>query len=239
MINRVADSLDRSIFVHDWTAREELELIEQIQKWGVGNWKIISEQLGTGKSTKNCEEHYWELYMGRFGKCIPLKTLKDDGTEVLSKSVIDEMTKSIRLKLNDPFEIEAIDSIPVTFGHECGEEIIRDKGKDTSKGKERQELRERQALLPGADLPGFMPLREDFDVEHENDAEVMLADMEFSTEDHPTEKQLKLDVIGIYNSKLDERNKRKRFVIDRGLVDFKRQQNVSKVIIKGRIRAFL
>ena len=87
-------------------------------------------------------------------------------------------------------------------------------------------LRERQAMLPGADLPGFMPLREDFDVEYENDAESLLADMEFSPEDHPGDRDLKLQVIKIYNSKLAERDARKRFVIDRGLIDFKKQQQL-------------
>ena len=80
--------------------------------------------------------------------------------------------------------------------------------------------------MPGADLPGFMPLREDFDIEYENDAENLLADMEFSTDDHPSERDLKLQIIRIYNAKLAERDERKRFVIDRGLVDFKKQQNV-------------
>ena len=37
------------------------------------------------------------------------------------------------------------------------------------------------------------------------------------------ELQLKLQVIRIYNSKLDDRERRKRFVIDRGLVDRKEQ----------------
>ena len=89
-------------------------------------------------------------------------------------------------------------------------------------------LREKQAMLPGADLPGFMPLREDFDIEYENDAESLLADMEFSPEDHPGDRDLKLQVIKIYNSKLAERDARKRFVIDRGLIDFKKQQQLEK-----------
>jgi hypothetical protein len=83
------------------------------------------------------------------------------------------------------------------------------------------------------DLPGFMPLREDFDVEHENDAEMLLADMEFSPDDHVSERELKLQVIRIYYQKLDERNRRKRFVIDRGLVDIKKQQAVSSPAAVG------
>jgi hypothetical protein len=36
--------------------------------------------------------------------------------------------------------------------------------------------------------------REDFDFEYENDAELLLADMEFSPDDHPSERELKLQV---------------------------------------------
>ena len=56
----------------------------------------------------------------------------------------------------------------------------------------------------------------------------MLAEMEFSPDDHPSERELKLQVIGIYNHKLDERNRRKEFVIERGLIDFKQQQLVRR-----------
>jgi transcriptional adapter 2-alpha len=49
--------------------------------------------------------------------------------------------------------------------------------------------------------------------------------MEFLPDDHPSEIELKLNVIGIYNAKLEERDRRKRFVIDRGIVaDVKKQQ---------------
>lgn len=54
----------------------------------------------------------------------------------------------------------------------------------------------------------------------------MLADMEFSLDEHPSERELKLQVIRIYNHKLQERNRRKDFVIERGLIDFKQQQQV-------------
>ena len=36
--------------------------------------------------------------------------------------------------------------------------------------------------------------REDFDFEYENDAELLLADMEFGPDDHPSERELKLQV---------------------------------------------
>lgn len=83
-----------------------------------------------------------------------------------------------------------------------------------------------------------MPLREDFDIEYENDAEIILADMEFHPEDHPSERELKLQVVNIYNNKLKERNDRKRFAIERGLVDIKKQLAVDKKLSKDERELF-
>ena len=79
-------------------------------------------------------------------------------------------------------------------------------------------------LMKGSELAGYMPRRGDFDVEYDNDAEHILADMEFSPNDHPSERALKLQIIQIYNSKLDEREKRKKFLIDRNLLDYRNNQ---------------
>jgi transcriptional adapter 2-alpha len=107
--------------------------------------------------------------------------------------------------------------------------LNRDRVKDATRGgKKEQDLRETIAQLPGADLPGFMPLRQDFEFEHDNSAELILADMEFAESDHPSEKALKLDVVKIYNQKLDERDSRKQFVIESGLVDIKKTQQADR-----------
>lgn len=52
--------------------------------------------------------------------------------------------------------------------------------------------------------------------------------MEFSKEDHPTEKELKIRIIDIYNGKLDERDRRKQFVIERGLLDYRKHQQMER-----------
>jgi len=69
--------------------------------------------------------------------------------------------------------------------------------------------------------------------------------MEFDTdEDHPSETELKLQIVRIYNWKLTERNSRKHHAIDRGLVDTKRQQLHEKKLSKddrelvSRLRVF-
>ena len=244
---RVVDCLDVPIFTKDWTIAEELLLLEGIDRFGVGNWKNIGDYMGS-KNTKQVEEHYWEVYMGVHGYCLPTKTiLQDEGNEstlVLTESLMPP-APSADAWTSDGFPTNDKDyyRIPVVSVYARDEEVVRDaKGlqKDSDKaaatasatattggrgrGSQLVDITQKNALLPGSDLPGFIPLREDFDVEHENDAETLLADMEFGADDHPSERDLKLQVIGIYNSKLDDREKRKRFVIDRGLVDRKEQQ---------------
>uniref|UniRef100_A0A7S3N3C4 Transcriptional adapter 2-alpha/beta-like domain-containing protein n=1 Tax=Strombidium inclinatum TaxID=197538 RepID=A0A7S3N3C4_9SPIT len=60
------------------------------------------------------------------------------------------------------------------------------------------------------------------------DAELLLADMEFFEEDTEENIKLKNSVIELYNARLDERIRRKKFVIERGLLDLKRQQRYER-----------
>lgn len=60
------------------------------------------------------------------------------------------------------------------------------------------------------------------------DADLLLADMEFFEDDNEQDIQLKYDVIELYNARLDERIRRKKFVIERGILDFKRIQKYER-----------
>lgn len=59
------------------------------------------------------------------------------------------------------------------------------------------------------DILGYMPLRGDFDYEYENEAEILLSEMNFSDEDTPEEIKIKYSILEIYNKRLKERSKRK------------------------------
>jgi hypothetical protein len=78
--------------------------------------------------------------------------------------------------------------------------------------------------MKGAELAGYMPRRGDFDMEWDNEAETVLADMEFLSTDTPQDRQLKIQIIEMYNSKLDERERRKQFLLSRNLVDYRKNQ---------------
>jgi transcriptional adapter 2-alpha len=91
-------------------------------------------------------------------------------------------------------------------------------------------------LLPGAGLVGYQPLREEFETVFANDAELIIADMVFGNEDEdPHEKgqewkDLKLRVLRNYNLKVDIRESRKRYVLDKGLLDFQKIQDIRKKV---------
>ena len=51
--------------------------------------------------------------------------------------------------------------------------------------------------------------------------------MVFGPTDDPREKQAKLDTIGVYNHRLDEREKRRQFVVEHNLLDSKKQPAVA------------
>ena len=51
---------------------------------------------------------------------------------------------------------------------------------------------------------------------------VLLAEMEFNDDDKDSELKMKYKLLDIYNARLDERIKRKKFVIERGLLDLRK-----------------
>lgn len=87
-------------------------------------------------------------------------------------------------------------------------------------------LEENKAGMTFLDQSGYNPKRREFDPEYDNDAELPLAEMEFKEIDTETDRELKLRMLHIYLSRLDERKRRKEFILERGLLDVKRQQEL-------------
>lgn len=68
------------------------------------------------------------------------------------------------------------------------------------------------------EMSGYNFKRQEFEVEYDNDAEQLLADMEFKDADTDAERELKLRVLRIYSKRLDERKRRKDFILERNLL---------------------
>ncbi len=62
-------------------------------------------------------------------------------------------------------------------------------------------------------------MRNEFEHEYDNEAEVMIADMEFRPEDTQEDWDAKQRLLAIYNGRLDEREKRREFIKTKGLLN--------------------
>lgn len=73
---RLLNKLNFALFVQDWSAEEELMLIEGLERKGFGNWEDIADMLG--RSIEQVEQHYNEFYLER--KDLPVLSARDPQT---------------------------------------------------------------------------------------------------------------------------------------------------------------
>jgi len=71
-------------------------------------------------------------------------------------------------------------------------------------------------------LSGYMPKRGDFEHEWDDGAEAILAELALDDADTQEEIDLKLRLVELYLLRLDEREEKKRFILERGLLQFDR-----------------
>lgn len=192
-------------FSNEWGANEELLLLEGCDLLGFGNWKDISEHIGT-KDEKQCADHYSTCFIASDDL---LPTPPPPAAEVIEEEVLAEE------------EAANADGKSVSRGGNTKKKFPVSTPVQTASSAMKNKKAE-------SVLPGYMPLRDDFDVEHDNDAELILSDMQFNDDDLETERELKIKIVQIYNRKLDERERRKTFVLERGLLDYRKQQHIDR-----------
>ncbi|OMJ25366.1 Transcriptional adapter 2 [Smittium culicis] len=134
------------IFSIDWTADEELLLIDGLLKFGLGNWEEVSIYVGS-KSKKECESHYNKIYVD--SDFWPIPDMSKTFDVKYAKSTNSGSTKSSdSLKPYKP-----ISSQPTN--HE---------------------------------IAGYMPGRLEFEIEYENDSEIVIKDLVFEKKLAPSIK---------------------------------------------------
>lgn len=147
----ISDCLSFPVIDKDWTAEEELLLLEGVEKFGLGNWKNIAEHIGT-KTDKKCEHHYREEYLLSSTKPLP-RTIESKAAAAaeLCASTPDTSTEAEDIKTAADVAVDKTTSKP-------------------NAENDPSMVNRNAASLPGSELAGYMPLRRDFDIEHDNDA---------------------------------------------------------------------
>ena len=117
-------------------------------------------------------------------------------------------------------------------------------------GQQQQQLAQKQpSPLPSGsgvsfDITGYIVKREEFDVEHDADAEAPLADMEIVGDEDERTLELKEKMLLLYHRRQMERYRRRDFVTERGLLNVKEQQAIERrhskedLEVAGRLRVF-
>lgn len=201
---RIIDKLGFSIFDENWTALEELLFLEALETFGFGNWKDISNHVGN-KNSEEAEKHFYFCYL----PFLKVKSEERFEKKNLKKENLGNF-KCLVDRKNEKLEGEILNA----------EIYAKEKNFDSSNNS-----------IYG-EILGYMPLREEFDVEYDNEAELLLAEMEFTEEDTEDEKSCKYSILEIYNKRLKEREKRKKFVIERELLNLKKYVEEEKKMSK-------
>lgn len=223
---RVMDSLSFPLICPDWNADEEILLLEGLEMYGLGNWAEVAEHVGT-KNKEQCITHYRSVYLN--SPFFPLP----DMTHVVGKNR-NELLAMAKGNSEDRKGVTLFGDHPVKT--ESPFSPSRVKGEDLQKGgpsgrllsaqnSDSQAERNPIGKKPPVDessslvqLSGYNPKRREFDPEYDTDAEQLLAEMEFKDADTEEERELKLRVLRIYSKRLDERKRRKDFILERNLL---------------------
>lgn len=194
---RVMDILSFPLLCPDWNADEEMLLLEGIEMYGIGKWAEVCEHVGT-KTKDACIEHYTNIYLN--SPYFPLP----DMTHVVGRNIkelLDMSKENAKVLAKDQMK-------PVKL-----EDVVSVMNLGSSKPKPSKD--EVPWLMR---ISGYNPKRHEFDPEYDNEAEQLLADLEFKENDSEEEHELKLRVLRIYSKRLDERQRRKKFIIERDLL---------------------
>ena len=214
----VVDDLSFPLFTLDWGADEDQLLLEAIEMYGLGNWSEVAEHVGA-KTKAQCHKHYFDVYVHSPTAPLP------DMSKVLGKAyerVSEEDEKDSKPK--KPKNASNKNDGPDDDKNEDDE---RDPPATTALASFARPGDERHSgNVP--ELTGYNVKRDEFDPEYDIDAELPLAEMEFRDTDTDLDKQLKLRMLEVYNKRLAERRARKAFVVDRGLLNVKKQQALER-----------
>lgn len=219
---RVVHNVKSPLWSEEWGADEELLLLEALEMFGMGNWSDVADHVGS-KSKTQCESHYDQVYCSN-------KQLLPDPAKALTRR--SQHTKQEGDDAEGGVKIEggkdAKNAAAAAVGSSSSAVALpasSTSGKPMAKAHAVTKPKPKSGL---GHLVGFTPNRGDFDTEYENDAELVLADMEFKEEDSKWERDLKLKVLEIYNSRLDARMERKKFILERNLLERKEKKRAKE-----------
>nr|WLQ69508.1 MYB protein [Zingiber officinale] len=245
---RVMDNLSFPLICPDWNADEEILLLEGIEMYGLGNWAEVAEHVGTKSKAQCIDHYTTSYLNspcyplpdmshvnGKNRKELlamaKVQVEGKKGTSLLGDVIPkDESPFShARVKVEDSSDGSVNRSPSNLTSGACKMASNAGQFKDNTDGPKVEgsytdrTVGVKKPKYSGEEGPtiiesGYNQKRQEFDPEYDNDAEQALADMEFKENDLEIERELKLRMLRIYLSRLDERKRRKEFILERNLL---------------------
>lgn len=210
----VVPKMNRNIITNKWTLKDEIKLLGSIEKLGLNNWEEISKILNKGRY--ECEAHYYAFYY------------KSKENFLLNEQdiIVNENDKKILAK-NEMVEKEVLSKVIQNSG--CipiysNSKISHIPKKNIKIIEDKDKLMNKNIF----DSFGFWDKRNDFDIEYKNETEILLSELEFKELDTQKSLEMNYKILKNYNNILYEREERKKFICERGLLELKKQINFEK-----------
>ena len=220
----IFDALNFPLFIDNWTAKEEHKLLSFVEKCGLNNWEEISKSL-ENKGQVECEAYYYTFYYKGEGK---ENYLPDEAKIILdaNKKINNEKLQENKKPYEDMIS-KVFSDRGLTIGSE--EEIFPKNNTRSISFPRNGGVGESVPEVLGARIK-----RKEFDNEFLNDIEVEMSHLEFNENDKKKEKelQIKMDVLKDYNLILKEREARKKFILEKNMLDMGRQNRIESRLNK-------
>ena len=225
----IIDALNFPLFIKNWSLNDEHKLLSFVEKCGLNNWEEISKSIES-KGQVECESYYYTFYYKNKENPFPdekkiildeNKNINNDKLEQNKKEYENMVAKvsSNRGLILNPDEVNLPKnnsrSICVPKNGGVGESV--------------------------SEVLGARIKRNEFDNEFLNDIEVEMSQLEFNENDKNKQKelQIKMDVLKDYNLILKEREKRKKFIFEKNMLDMNRQNRIESRLSKEEYNLLL
>lgn len=200
------------LFAHDWSANDEQRLLYALAEYGPNHWRAVSEYVG--KSVIKCEKHYHDTYLDSNLSPFPVPHNLEPPKRIRPTTPIDATVLDISaIDSNIDHDSDIPNSSPPSTPVPSPIDLKTDQ-EDT-----RTVLKSKPNAKAGK-MEGFMPLREEFDVEFDDAAEKLIADLSISLTDTQEERQLKFELLNIYCKRVKRRWTMMDFIFKNDVLDF-------------------
>lgn len=249
---RVVEQVEAPLFEPDWSADDEMLLINALCEYGPYHWKAIAERVG--KSQEKCERHYEDVYLTGENAPIPTSFLpspsapQSSGIPAISpgpgardnpfpvsynaQTVSEHPALTRAVAASPPLPLaatppDAESSVMITpdaHANPVPNTVILPHQSDTDNEDNDSDSILTDKITPDpsygndTNIEGFMPRRADLEIEYDDDAEDAIADIVIGDNDTEEEKQLKFQLLQIYDKRLTRRDRIKQFIFQRDLI---------------------